>query len=178
MRLLLRLLSTLLGLAVAAAGVVLAIEMTASLARPGAPELIVPWRAWMAGLEPVSWSRQPVLWTAGGVVVLGLVLLLVSGSARRKDIRLSDPADEVVVTTSPRSLARIVGTRVRAAEGVTAATVTASRKKVRVRATGRSSGDPDLRPKVTELVRGVVADLPMPSRPKVRVAVVSPKDRR
>ncbi|SDM73399.1 DUF6286 domain-containing protein [Allokutzneria albata] len=175
MRLLLRLLSTVLGLAVAAAGAVLVVEMTWSLARPGAPELLVPWRQWLTTAGSFSWSRAPVLWLAGGVLALGLLLLLVAATARRRDVRLSDPADDVVVTTSPRSLARLVGVRVRAAEGVSGATVTATGKKVKVRATGRST---ELRPQLTELVQGAVADLPMPRHPAVRVAVTAPNNRR
>ncbi|GAA4037133.1 DUF6286 domain-containing protein [Allokutzneria multivorans] len=175
MRLLLRLLSTVLGLAVAAGGAVLAVEMTWSLAQPGSREALVPWRQWLATVESYSWSREPVLWLAGGVVALGLLLLLVAATARRKDVRLSDPADEVVVTTSPRTLARLVGTKVRAAEGVSGATVVATGKKVKVRANGRST---ELRPSLAELVQSTVQDLPMPRHPKVRVAVAAPKNSR
>jgi hypothetical protein len=56
--------------------------------------------------------------------------------------------------------------------------VTASRRRVRVRATSRVHDEATLRPRLLEVAREAVADLPMPARPKVSVVVISPKDRR
>ncbi|MCO1574853.1 DUF6286 domain-containing protein [Crossiella sp. SN42] len=177
MRLIVRLLSTLLGLALAAAGALLAVEFAWAAWKPG-EHVLVPWRDWAAALGSVDWTATVTRLVAGGLLLLGLVLLWVATGARRRDVRLADPAPEVTVTTSPRSLARLVGTRVRAEDGVSSATVTASVAKVRVRAASRLLAKNELRPRVLEVTRTVVTDLPLPRTPKVSVVVASPKERR
>ncbi|MCK2240489.1 MULTISPECIES: DUF6286 domain-containing protein [unclassified Crossiella] len=177
MRLIVRLLSTLLGLALAGAGGLLAVEFAWAAWKPG-QHALVPWRDWADRLGSVDWTATPTRLVAGGLVLLGLILVWAATGARRRDVRLADPAPEVTVTTSPRSLARLVGTRVRAQDGVHAATVTASRAKVRVRASSRLLAKDELRPKVLEVTRTVVTDLPLPRTPKVSVVVASPKERR
>ncbi|AXB43470.1 DUF6286 domain-containing protein [Amycolatopsis albispora] len=178
MRVFVRLLSTLLGLAVAAAGALLALEVGWHWWRPAGSPLIVPWRRWQEALSTMNWASAPVQWIAAAVAVGGLVLVLFAASARRRAVRLTDPADEVSVTTTPRSLARLVGRHVRAEDNVTGASVTASAKKVRVRATSRLATEGELRPRLLETVRALVADVPLVRKPKVSVVVDSPKDRR
>jgi hypothetical protein len=177
-RVFVRLLSTLLGLAVAAGGALLALEVGWYWWRPASSPLLVPWMRWRDRLEEVGWDSFAVRLTAGIVAGAGLVLLLMSLSARRRDVRLHDPVTEVSVTTSPRSLARLVGHRVRAQENVTGASVTASAKKVRVRATSRLEDETQLRPRLLEAVSTLLDAVPLRKRPAVSVVVDSPKDRR
>ncbi|RKT53495.1 DUF6286 domain-containing protein [Saccharothrix australiensis] len=169
MRVLLRLLSPFLGLAVAGAGGLLVAEVAWRWAGRGR---LLPW--WPTGL---TWTDERVRTAALLTAVAGLLLLVLAMAARRKDVRLHAPADGVVVTTTPTALARVVGHRVRAVEGVSGASVTASRRRVRVRATSRRHDEAALRPRLLDAARAVVRDLPMPSPPKVSVVVDSPKDR-
>ncbi|UOZ02451.1 DUF6286 domain-containing protein [Amycolatopsis sp. WQ 127309] len=178
MRLLVRLVSTLLGLAFAGAGILLALEVGWHWWRPGSGPLLVPWPRWQAGLAALGWDAYTV--RAGAVVlaVAGLVLLLCALAAGNRAVRLTDPADEVSVSTSPRSLARLVGLVVRAQDNVAGATVTASARRVRVRATSRLETEGELRPRLLETVATLLDDVPLARRPKVSVVVDSPKDRR
>ncbi|AHH95998.1 DUF6286 domain-containing protein [Kutzneria albida] len=178
MRVLVRLLSCLLGLAIAAVGGLLATEVTWWWVQPGSPPLLVPWHEWLRLLGTLNWASLPVRITAWSVAAAGLLLVLFAAAARRRDVRLNAPAPEITVTTSPRSLARTVGNSVRAAEGVTGASVTASRRRVRVRATSALKTEDQLRPRLTELAREVVGALPLPHTPSVSVVVDSPRDRR
>ncbi|GAB2776533.1 DUF6286 domain-containing protein [Amycolatopsis magusensis] len=178
MRVFVRLLSTLLGLAVAVAGALLAAEVGWHWWRPAEAPLIVPWREWQAELSTLNWTSGPVRLIAALVAVGGLILVLLAASARRRAVRLTDPAEEVSVTTTPRSLARLVGRHVRAEDNVTGASVTASAKKVRVRATSRLATERELRPHLLWVVRELVADVPLARKPRVSVVVDSPKDRR
>jgi len=107
----------------------------------------------------------------------GLFVLVLASRARVSQVALDDPADGVRVATTPTSLARVVGRRVRAEDGVVDVSVTASRRKVRVRATSRLHDEASLRPRLLEVARSAVDELPMPVRPKVSVVVISPKDR-
>jgi uncharacterized protein DUF6286 len=175
---LVRLLSTLLALAFAAAGALLALEVGWHWLRPASGPLLVPWPRWQAGLASLGWDAYAVRVGAGVVAAAGLVLLLCALAAKSRAIRLTDPADEVSVSTSPRSLARLVGLAVRAQDNVAGATVTASARRVRVRAKSALETEGELRPRLLATVSALLDDVPLVRRPKVSVVVDSPKDRR
>ncbi|WP_199431691.1 DUF6286 domain-containing protein [Qaidamihabitans albus] len=178
MRILVRLLSTLLALAVAAAGGLLALETAWQWWRPDGAPLLLPWPRWLDALAGLRWDAPVVRLTAALTALTGLVLMLVAAAARRRAVRLHDPATEVSVTMSPRSLARAVGQHVRAQDNVSGATVTANAKKVRVRARSALEDEEGLRPRLTESVSTLLGDVPLVRHPKVSVVVDSPKDRR
>ena len=170
MRVLLRLLAPLLGLGLAAAGLLLAIEVVAAWVRPPADRgLLVPWPQWRAVLEQLTWAQRPVPEVAVAVAAAGLLLVLLGLLARRSDIALDPPTEEMTVTTSPRVLARLIGRGVRAADGVAAATVTASRRRVAVTAEGWTDSDPQLQATVEARVEELLDELPLAHRPKVVV---------
>ncbi|MBB5156351.1 DUF6286 domain-containing protein [Saccharopolyspora phatthalungensis] len=178
MRLLVRLFAALLGLAIAAGGVLLAIEVVWALLRPGTGGLIIPWQHLLSGLSSLSWHDPPVLVTAAVVAVVGLVLLLIAINAGPKDLRLHDPAPEVTAITDRRSLARLVGHQVREQDGVAGASVTASAKRVQVKATAQFRRFGDLRTRLSETAEHAVQDLPLRHTPEVLVSVAAPKERR
>jgi hypothetical protein len=129
------------------------------------------------------------------VGVAGLLLLIAAFASRRHDVPLRPPAPHITVTTSPQALARMVGRRVRAADAVSGASVTASRRTVSVRAEGwetttavppapdaTTDAPPDTptdtptdAPRLADSVRADVEslldDLPLADRPKVAVSV-------
>lgn len=178
MRVLIRVLSCLLDLVLAAAGALVAVEVGWGWLNPGSGPLLVPWPQWRDRLAEVDWRHGDVQLVSWITAAAGLVLLLMSLSARRKGVALRDPAEHVTVSTSPRSLARIVGVRVRAEDNVVGASVTATAKRVRVRATSRLESEEQLQPRLLEVVRTTVADLPLVRLPRVTVVVDSPRDRR
>lgn len=172
MRVLLRVLSPLLGLALAAAGALLIVEVVAAWVRPDAAEgLLVPWVAWRASLAGLTWGDPLVLGIAIAVGVLGLLLVLLGLLARRHDVPLEPASADTTVTTSPRVLARLVGRRVRATDDVAGASVSATRRAVRVSA--QSWGEPDdgVRSAVRTRVDTVLDELPLARRPRVAVSV-------
>ncbi|MFI5608195.1 DUF6286 domain-containing protein [Amycolatopsis sp. NPDC051903] len=178
MRVVVRLLSTVLGLAVAVGGALLALEVGWRWWQPGRAPLIVQWERWREDLAALQWTGTPVRVTAALVVVAGLLLVVFALGAGNRAVRMTDPADGICVSTSPRALARLVGLAVRAQANVSGASVTASARKVRVRATSRLETEEQLRPRLLETVAAVLDDVPLERRPKVSVVVDSPKDRR
>ena len=172
MRALLRVLAPLLGIAVAAACVLVVIEVVAAWVLPGtARGLLVPWPDWVATLAGLSWNQSPVPGIAIGVGVAGLLLIIVGLAARRREVRLEAPKADMTVTTSPRVLARLVGTRVRDSDDVLSASVTASARRVAVTALVWHDAPPDLREVIVGRVQVLLDELPLRRRPRVAVSV-------
>ena len=172
MRVLLRVLAPLLGLAVALVGVLVVLEVVAASVRPGGGDgLVVPWSDWYDALGGTAWTDAPVPGIAIGVAVLGLFLVLVGLLARRPGLPVDGPAPEITVTTSARVLARLVGRRVRAADDVAAASVTASRRRVSVAAEGWIGAGPELADSVRARVEALLDEVPLHRRPRVTVNV-------
>jgi uncharacterized protein DUF6286 len=170
MRTLFRVLSPLLGLAVAAVGVFVALEVIWSWMRPAAGPLLLPWHVWQVTLQEWTWTSTPVRLIAAGLVVVGLLLLVLALRSGRREVRLIQPAPEITVTTSPRSLARLVGHQVRELDHVTSASVTATPRKVRVWAASQQPADA-ARSGITDAVQTLLSDLPLARTPRVRVSV-------
>jgi hypothetical protein len=173
-RFVLRLLSPLLGLVVAAVGVLVLLEVITAWAAPASSPLVVPWPAWRTALSAATWSSSLVRTIAIVVAIVGLLVLLVGLVARRHDVRLTDPVPEVTVTTSPRSLARAVGHEVRSHSEVVSASVVATSTKVVVKAA--TLDEPEtVRQAIRERVDGLFARLPLARRPRVAVSVAPTK---
>ena len=174
MRLVLRVLSPLLALALTAAGALVSIEVFAAWwvgDRPGYRGLWVAWRSWQALAMHYSWSAVASIAICLAVAVIGVVLLLIAGLARRGEVRLNDPAAQISVTASPQVVARLVGQRVRATEEIVSATVRASARSVRIRAIGRGEQPRALRPVVRRRAGEMLEELPLARRPRVSVSV-------
>jgi hypothetical protein len=171
-RVLLRVLAPLLGLAVAVVGVLVLLEVVAASVRPdGGDGLVVPWPDWYAALGRIAWADAAVRGVAIGTAVLGLLLVLVGLMARRHDIAVDGPSPEITVTTSPRVLARLVGDRVRAADEIAAADVTASRRRVSVAAETWNGAGADVADHVRSRVEDLLDEVPLHRRPRVTVTV-------
>ena len=170
MRLLLRILSPVLGLVVALVGLALIAETIAAFVSPSTAPLVVPWRSWLPTLSALSWQANAVRIVAYVVGVVGLLVLLVGLASRRHDIFLRDPVPEVTVTTSPRSLARAVGHEVRSYDDVVSATVVASAARITVRA-GTLDAPDTVKPAVAARVDELLERLPLARRPRVSVSV-------
>jgi hypothetical protein len=170
MRILLRVLSPLLGLAMAALGVIVALEVIWAWVRPADGPLVLSWPAWQATLQEWTWTSTPVRLIAAGLITTGLLLLVLALRAGRREVRLINPAPEITITTSPRSLARLVGHQVRELDHVASASVTATPRKISVRAASRQPTDAAT-PAITKTVQTLLAELPLARAPRVSVAV-------
>ena len=168
----LRVLAPLLGLVLAAACILLVIEALAAWVLPGSEGgLLVPWSQWGAALADVSWNEKLVRAIAIAAGVVGLLMVSVALAARRADLRLEAPSADMTVTTSPRVLARLVGTRVRASDDVLSASVTASARRVAVTARAWDDAPEELRESIISRVRELLDELPLRRRPRVAVSV-------
>jgi hypothetical protein len=138
--------------------------------RPAAGPLVLSWPAWQATLQEWTWTSTPVRLIAAGLITTGLLLLVLALRAGRREVRLINPAPEITITTSPRSLARLVGHQVRELDHVASASVTATPRKISVRAASRQPTDAAT-PAITKTVQTLLAELPLARAPRVSVAV-------
>lgn len=176
MRGLVRFLAALFGAAAVLLGALLAVEVVVTAVDPaGAP---VSWPGVRSVLGGLAWNGVPVRIAAGVLTALGLLLAVLAVLAGRREVRLRDPAPEVTVTTDARSLARLVGHRVREDEDVASAAVTASRRRVRVRAVSAVSSADGLRPRLSETTEQTVRALSPLRQPRVSVSVARAKENR
>jgi hypothetical protein len=178
MRLLVRLVAALLGAALVVVGVLLALEVFWAWVRPDQPPLLVPWPQLRVRLAGHSWQDRVVIAWAAAPAAAGLALTVLSLLGRRHDVLLHDPATAVTASTSPRSVARFVGQRVRATDGVVSASVIVGKRRVRVRAVSRLLDEQALQPRLMEQVSSLVQGLPLVRPLRVDVVVASPRDRR
>ena len=74
----------------------------------------------------------------------------------------------MTVTTSPRVLARLVGTRVRASDDVLSASVTASERRVAVTARAWNDAPEELRETIVDRVQELLDELPLRRKPARR----------
>jgi hypothetical protein len=170
-RAVLRVLAPLLGIVLATVGVLVVIEVVAAWVVSGNAGVLVPWQDWGAALTDLSWNENLVRTVAIGVGVAGLLMLLVGLTARRGDLHLDAPSADMTVTTSPRVLARLVGTRVRASDEVFSASVTASGRRVAVSARAWNDAPDELRETLVDRVRELLDELPLRRKPRVAVSV-------
>ncbi|AOS64888.1 DUF6286 domain-containing protein [Actinoalloteichus hymeniacidonis] len=178
MRLLVRLLAILIGLVLAIMGALLLLEIGWTRLRPASDPLIVPWRAWLDLGGELSWSAGTPTLASLLAIGVGALLCVAAIMARRRVLHLHDPGPDVSVTTSGRSIARLIVRRVRAEDGVSDVWVNADHRHIRVRAVGSDDEDGELLPRLQLLIRDVVADLPLREYPRVSVALRAPRSRR
>ncbi|APU16750.1 DUF6286 domain-containing protein [Actinoalloteichus fjordicus] len=171
MRLLVRLLATLVGLGLAVAGVLLVVEVSWSWLRPGSAPLLVPWRTWLEHGTRLDWADREVLAGSLLTITAGLLLCTAASAARRRELPLADLCPEVSVTTSSRSVARLIVHRLRAEGDVADVAVHADRRRIRVRVVGSRPGSRELRPRLLDVTRKLVADLPLREQPRIAVDV-------
>jgi hypothetical protein len=122
-----------LAIALAAAGVLAAVEVgLAALARP---PLVFPHEQVIEALQGRRWADAPVRGILLGVAVLGLVLLVAQLAPRRtRLLPIADPNPGVAAATTRRSLERALRRAATGADGISGASVTVSPRKVKVRA--------------------------------------------
>ena len=161
-----RILSALLALVLLLGGLLAATEIV--LALLGRQPLLIPHQDWSAWLSQQTWQSAAVRSILVGALILGLLLILVA-VRRGKPALLPLPSERdpgVRVTASRRGVEAARGV-----DGVTAASASASRRRVTVTA---SATKPTSR--LAELVRSAVADrlsalgLAQSLRPRVRLS--------
>ena len=177
MRILNRLLTLVISVALIAFGVLLAVEVVGAMV--GTQPLLVDWtRAYRAG-RGHSWNSNAVRIVASAVTAGGLLLLLAQLKPRRISrlgVRTDDQNTDAAVTR-----AGVQGALKRAAEsvdGISAANVKLGRRRAKVVAHTRA-GDAALHRKLTTELQAALADrlsaLLLTRPPRVRVRVQARK---
>ncbi|MGI8760219.1 MAG: DUF6286 domain-containing protein [Jatrophihabitantaceae bacterium] len=173
MRLLNRPLAFVLALALTATGVIVIIEVIAFAvhARP----VVVPWTTWYRWAERTHWKAGVVRFWSVVLIVVGAVVLLIElkpRRVRRLGVR-SDNADTDAAMTRG-GLAGALRASVTDVDGISRATVSVKRHRVRVAAKAAArdaAGAAALTDPVTAAVDARLQELQLVHPPRVRVRV-------
>jgi len=174
MRVLNRPLAFILAVALAAAGVILIVEVIEFAVNSG--PAIVPWTTWYHWANGTQWNAQVIRVWSAVLILIGVILLALELKPRRiTRLRLhsGNQATDAALTRS--GLAGTLRTAATGIDGISSADVTVRRRRAVVAAKsaarGRAAADPLTQP-VTQAVRDRLdsLDLQRPPRLKVRVA--------
>lgn len=175
MRSLDRLIALVLGLALAAAGVLAGIE--AVLLALGNAPLVVPRAMWDRSLRALTWDNTTLTVVAAALVAAGVLLLLIQLIPRRPVRLMLGPSAPGVTWIARQSLADRISYDVQQLDDVTRSSVRLHRRTAQV-AAGIAAGVPreDARRMVTAAATTVTEQVPLakPLKIKVKVSVPPP----
>jgi hypothetical protein len=167
-----RLVSALLALALTISGVVVAVEIV--LAGLDRPTWVLSWPSWYRWTLHHTWSDAAIKATAFGACVLGATLLIVAALHHRTVAFEDEGGRRQTTTTVPRSnLAASLRRSAEALDGVVAARVRISPRKVRVRARPNRKGIDGLEDAVARAVTGQLLEFGPAQLPDVTVRLAA-----
>lgn len=167
MRTLTRVVAALLGLVLLLGGLLLTLEVGLTAARGDA--VLVPYDSWLTWSRDHAWNAAPVLWTALGTLLVGLLLLLLT-ARRRAPLAVPGAArQEMSVSFTRRPLEQAVSRLAERSAGVEGVRVRMRKHKAEVSA-GSLATDLDATGQAlrTRLTEGL-SRLPLQSTPTVDV---------
>ena len=173
MRLLNRPLALVLALALAATGVIIAIEVIANAlnARP----VVVPWDHWQHWAMMTHWNRAVVKVWAIILIVVGALLVLAQLKPRRVSrLKLDGHHDNTDAAMTRKGLSTAVRAAVLDVDGIAKATTTASRRRVQVNATATAQDKEaaeQLRDPVAQAAQAELVSLRLARKIRVRTSV-------
>lgn len=173
MRLVNRPLALILAVALAVAAALVIIEVVAYALKQG--PLVVPWTTWYRWADRTRWDQLVVRVWSAVLIVIGAAILAVElkpPRVTRLSLRSGDKATDAAVTR--RGLAGTLRAAATGIDGISAATVTISRRRARVTATsaarGRTAADA-LRQPVTQVLQDRLDGLDLRHPPRLTVRV-------
>lgn len=162
-----RLISILLGLALAVVFLLIAIDV--ALARLGRDEL-TPWHARYRTLRATNWDASGVRVAFGILAAAGLILLFLQVWRRRPvALALDEKSELAPATVRRRQLERALTAEASHLDGVASARVKAKRRRVDVDARTNRINPGDLEQRLHEVVDGRIGALGLVDRPPVNI---------
>lgn len=172
-----RLLGVILGLVIAAAGVVLVLETIWAAA--GQPPLLVDrQRVDRVATEQLTWDATPVTWVLVGLVLVGALLLLLQLIPRQPDtLPLADHPDRHA-SVERKALAAQLGEVVKEDPEVVTARAKVTRRAARVRAKAAPGADVGtLQSRLEASTGSLLSSLQLQQRLRPRVVVTRGRER-
>jgi hypothetical protein len=176
MRLLNRPLALILAAALAAASIVVIIEVIGFALHSGhSNPVVVPWRTWYHWARTTRWDDQVIrVWSAiliaGGVLLAGFEIK----PRRVTHHHLDSGTDATETRLTRRGLSRSLGAAATGVDGISGTAVSVRRRRARITATATATGRnaaAALTEPVTEALRRRLDDLKLQRRPRLKVRV-------
>ncbi|HLX48675.1 MAG TPA: DUF6286 domain-containing protein [Streptosporangiaceae bacterium] len=175
MRLLNRPLAFILAVALAAASIIVIIEVVAAAAHTS--PVVMHWPTWYHWAKTTRWDAQVIRVWSAVLIVIGVLILAMELKPRRitrLPLRSGDEGTDAALTRS--GLAGTLRAAATSIDGITSATVIVRRRRVRVAAKSAArsrSTAGALKDPVTQAVRGRLDDLDLSRPPRLKVHVIS-----
>lgn len=177
MRLLNRPLALLLAAALAATGIIIAIEVIAFAV--GAKHVVVPWPSWQHWASTTHWNRAVIKVWAVILIVVGLIFLLSQLKPRRVTrLSLTSSDDHTDAAITRKGLAGAVRAAVLDVDGIAKADTVAARRRVTVSATSSaqdSEAAKELTDPVHDAAQAQIDSLGLTKKIRVRTTVKGAK---
>lgn len=178
MRIVNRVLGTILSLALVVAGLLLALEVV--VAALGFDPVLVPWPDWYAAAGTTTWDQSALRSTLLIVALAGLVLLFLEfRRAPVSRLPVGDPAPGVDTAYTRRGVARSMDAALADIHGVRSVTTRVGRRDLRI-STVSQSGEPEaaqaLRETVTAAAQRRVGELALHPAPRISVTTKARKN--
>lgn len=173
MRLLNRPLAFILAVALAAASILVIIEVIAAAVH--ASPVVIHWPAWYRWAETTRWDALVVRVWSAILIAVGAILLAIELKPRRATrlrLQSGDPATDAALTRS--GLAGTLRAAAMSIDGITSAAVTVRRRRARVAAKSAARGRANaaaLKDPLTQALHSRLDDLNMYRPPRLKVRV-------
>jgi hypothetical protein len=174
MRLANRVLAAVLGLAVLAGGLIVAVEIV--VAGFDRRPWVLPHDDWYRSARLRTWDAAPPRWIFIGLLAAGLALLVLQ-LARRRPSALALTPGAVPADVGRRSLERSLAREAARVDGIAAAKAKVRKERAEVVATSGRRQTGDLPPVVTDALDRRLATVGLARPPEVRVKVQGRADR-
>jgi len=169
-----RVVASVLALALAVGGVLVAVEIV--VAGFDRRPWVVPYDQWYRSARQRSWESSPARWTFIALILAGLVLLLLQVT-RRRPATLALAAGGAPADLGRRSLERSLARSASGVDGVAGARVKLDDGRADVSATTNRRQAGDIQSQVAGAVERRIQPLGLARRPTVRVKVRTRSDR-
>ncbi len=168
-----RLLSVLLAVAIAVAGVLTVIEIIAAAFHKD--PVVVKWKGLVGDLATTQWKEAGPRVAAAVLIVVGLLLLLFAlRRGKPATVGLTTSAEDVDMTTTRRSLQRSLGSNAAAVDGIHEARAKVKRRKIVISARATSGLDKsEAKDRLTSEVQQRLDALSLSERRRLVVKVTS-----
>lgn len=173
-RIMLRVLSALLALALVASASLLIGQVVVGMS--GGGDFLVPTSDWYAALRTTTWNDASVVYTGIALLIVGLLVLVVVVLSRPRLFTLARPEDTVDVVIPPRAVAQMLRRQAEVVPGVGAASAEVTRDLARISVTAPLASPATVEQDLAAALTHGLKKVPWSRMPRLEIEVIGPRE--